>query len=99
MIYNDHGLNFNTLTHLDSIGLIRLGDLGFNRIGLPKTFTVLYGEQPLQLTMGKEADNDLPIGKVLLTKIGEELATVCKALRVEGFIDYVKEKWEKYLPQ
>jgi hypothetical protein len=47
-IYNDHGLNFNTLTHLDSIGLVQFNNLsGFRRIGLPKTFPVFYCGAPL----------------------------------------------------
>jgi len=49
--------------------------------------------------MEKDADNELPIGKVMLTQVGEELATVCKAHGVDGFDDYVKEKWAKYIPK
>lgn len=98
-VYNDRGLNFNTLTHLDSIGLIQFNSLsGFRRTGLTKTFTVRYCQQPLVLTMEKESENQLPIGNILLTKVGEELATVCKAPGVDGFVDYVKEKWKQYLP-
>ncbi|MBO1223639.1 MAG: DUF2806 domain-containing protein [Candidatus Scalindua sediminis] len=98
-VYNDRGLNFNTLTHLDSIGLIQFNSLsGFRRTGLPKTFTVWYCQQPIALTMEKESENQLPIGNILLTKVGEELATVCKAPGVDGFVDYVKEKWKQYLP-
>ncbi len=99
-IYNNLGLNFNTLTHLDSIGLIQFDNLaGFRRIDLPKTFTVFYCQRPLVLTMEKDAENQLPIGNVLLTKVGAELATVCEVPEVDGFDDYVKEKWAKYIPQ
>ncbi len=99
-IYNDKGLNFNTLTHLDSIGLIQFNHLsGFNRQGLPKTFTVSYCGQPLPLTMENEKDNQLSIGKILLTQVGRELATVCSAQGVDGFVDYIKEKWSKHLPE
>lgn len=99
-IYNDHGLNFNTLTHLDSIGLIQFNSLsGFQRKRLPKKIAVLYCGQPLTLTMEKEEDNMLPIGQVLLTNIGIEFVNVCKASGVEGFVDYVKSKWKKYLPE
>jgi len=99
-IYNNKGLNFNTLTHLDSIGLIRFDSLaGFNRTGLPKNFTVLYCGRPLALTMEKDQDNMLPIGHVLLTNVGLELVNVCKVPGVEGFEDYVKGKWEQYLPK
>jgi hypothetical protein len=99
-IYNDNGLNFGTLTHLDSIGLIQFNNLsGFIRKGLPKTFTVSYCGQPLELRMENEKDNNLSIGRVLLTQVGMELALVCQAPGVDGFVDYVKEKWRKYLPK
>ncbi len=98
-IYNDKGLNFNTLTHLDSIGLIQFNNLsGFNLKGLPKTFAVSYCGQPVTLTMENEQGNQISIGGVLLTQVGRELAFVCKAPGVDGFVDYVKEKWRKYLP-
>lgn len=99
-IYNGRGLNFNALTHLDSIGLIRFNSLTeFQRIGLPRDFTVLYCGKPLVLTMEKDSGNRLPIGMVLLTKVGQELATVCKVPGVDGFVDYVKEHWKEYLPE
>lgn len=99
-IYNEKGLNFNTLTHLDSIGLIQFNSLsGFRRKGLPKTFTVSYCGQPLTLTMEDEQSTQLSIGKVLLTQVGIELALICQAPSVDGFVDYVKEKWRKHLPE
>lgn len=99
-IYNDKGLNFNTLTHLDSIGLIQFNNLSaFSRTGLPKTFTVSYCGQPLTLTMENEKDNRLSIGRVLLTQVGIELGLVCQASGVDGFVGYVKEKWSKHLPE
>jgi len=99
-IYNDNGIDFSALSHLDSIGLIQYNDLsGFLRTSLPKTYTVKYCGQPLTLTMENENDNELPIGKVILTQIGMELALVCQAPRVDGFVDYVVNKWDKYLPK
>lgn len=99
-IYNDQGLNFSTLTHLDSIGLIQFDPLsGFSLLNLPKKFVVLYCGQSLFLGMEKETDNKLPMGHVFLTKIGEELATVCPVMGVDGFEEYVKVTWAKYIPQ
>jgi len=98
-IYNEKGLNFNTLTHLDNIGLIQFNNISeFIRTHLPKHFTVTYCGEPLHLTMEKEEGNKLEIGKVLLSQVGIELARVCQAPGVHGFVDYVKEKWNKYLP-
>lgn len=99
-IYNDKGLNFSTLTHLDTIGLIQFNNLtGFARRGLPEKFTVAYCGQPLMLTRKSEKDTKLSVGKVLLTQVGRELALVCQASGVDGFVDYVKDKWSEFLPE
>jgi hypothetical protein len=101
-IYTSNGLNFGMLTHLDSIGLIQFDNFaGFSRTNLPKSFAVLYGTEPMFLTMesDNEEQNKLPIGKVLLTNVGRELATVCNAPRIPKFVEFVKEKWKKFLPE
>ena len=49
--------------------------------------------------MPKEEGNELGIGMVLLTKIGQELAPICGSNPVEGFRDYVMTQWEQYLPK
>lgn len=99
-IYKKHGINFNALIHLESIGLIQFDNLsGFVRLGLPDTFSVLYYGKWLTLEMPKDAGNKLDIGTVLLTKIGQELAPICGSESVEGFRDYVMDKWKQYLPK
>ncbi len=99
-IYNDKGINFSTLSHFDSIGLIQFNSLtGFRRQGIPKTFTVSYCGQPISLVMENEKDNNLLIGMVILTQVGRELASVCQAQGVDGFVEYVKEQWKQYLPE
>lgn len=99
-IYNTHGINFNTLSHLESIGLIQFGNLaGFKRVNLPKVFMVFYYGTPLTLEMPGETGNKLEMGNVLLTKTGQELAPVCGSNPVEGFWDYVRDRWKQYLPK
>ncbi len=93
-IYGKQGFRFNELIHLESIGLIQFGALVFTRLKLPKTFAVLYYGKPVVLNMPNEANNSLGIGKVLLTKIGQELAPICGSKPVEGFFDYVVGKWK-----
>lgn len=98
-IYEEHGITFGALSHLESIGLIQFNHLsGFRRLKLPKKFHVLYYGQPLQLEMPKEEDNELQIGHVLLTKVGQELAPICGSNPIDGFMEYVKEKWKAHLP-
>ena len=98
-IYNRHGINFNALSHLESIGLIQWEGLtSFVREKLPKRVNVYYYGKRLHLNMPRDTDNQLELGMVLLTKIGEELAPICGSKPVEGFYEYVKDRWKRYLP-
>jgi hypothetical protein len=99
-IYEKNGITFSALTHLESIGLVRFENLtGFRSKGLPKTFSVFYYGSPLQLEMPKDSNNELNIGKVLLTKAGQELASICGSRPVDGFMEYVKGKWKAFSPK
>lgn len=99
-IYNQKGIDFEALTHLDSIGLIQFrGPFAFAETDLPKFFEVVYYGCPLKLEMPKEDGNKLDIGQVILTQVGKELANVCKASGVDGFVEYVKEQWKQFLPK
>lgn len=97
-IYNSHGINFRTLSHLKDIGLLKITSLSdFQRVNLPKRFVVHYYSKPLFLEMPKDANNRLDIGRMLLTKIGQELAPICGSNSVDGFYEYVKDKWKQNL--
>lgn len=99
-IYNKYDINFDTLIHLDSIGFVRFDrTANFFRIRLPLKFSIYYYDKPLFLEMPQGADNKLAIGNVLLTRIGKDLASICKRKPVEGFYEYVKDKWKQYLPE
>ena len=99
-IYNNHGIDFGALQHLESIGLVKFEPLaGFLRRDFPKRFTVHYYGRPLNLEMSKDAGNSLKIGKTLLTRTGNELAPICRSKPIDGFLEYVKDQWKHYLPQ
>lgn len=93
-IYNKYGINFTALSDLESIGLIRFdGFVGFKLTEIPKS--VSYFGEPLHLNMSRNFDNKLPVGVVLLTRIGRELEPICKRESVDGFYEYVK-KWREW---
>ncbi len=95
-IYNKHKIDFVSLSHLDSIGLIQFNGLvGFKRTGLPKKVTLLYYDQQALLEFKKESDNEFNIGKVILTKIGHELAPICGSSPDKEFYEYICDKWKK----
>lgn len=93
-IYNRNGLSFNSLAHLESLGLIQFNNIaGFQRLKLPKTVMVFYYGRPTDLTFPADIDNTLEIGQVLLTRAGHQLAQVCGSTQVEGFFDFVYDRW------
>ena len=93
-VYGAQGINFGSLTHLDSIGLINFNNLsGFQRLRLPKTITVHYYGNPLLIEFPKDNDNSLDLGRALLTQTGHQLAPICGSQPVNGFFDYVVERW------
>ncbi len=98
-IYNNKEITFNSLSHLDSIGLIQFNHMGFVKQCLPRKISVSYYGPVLELSFAKETDNELNIGTVMLTKIGQELAPICGSKPVDGFMDYVMENWKNHLPK
>lgn len=96
-IYNNLGINFTSLSHLDSLGLIRSNALtGFGMTVFSKSFAVAYFGQPLQLVIKEGQENKIPIGGIILTQAGKELAQIVKVPGVQGFYDYVKEQWKSH---
>ena len=99
-IYNNHKVNFASLNHLESVGLIQFESLaGFNLSKILKRLDAAYYGKSFILEMPKEVDNELDIGKILLTRIGEELVPICGSKPVEGFWEYVKDRWKEYWPK
>lgn len=97
-IYTNHGVNFDSVQHLDSIGLISFQGPGgqFSRRTDPQGEVAYFGERfTLELPAG--ADGKLVVGRVKLTAIGEELERVSGAEPVPGFKDFVLLRWGKLL--
>jgi hypothetical protein len=93
-IYNKQNINFNTLTHLDNIGLVTFNSFGtFKRTALPRRLRILYYGIPLNIEFPKEKDNDLQFGLIRLTAMGQQLALICGSKPVDGFQDYVIKRW------
>ena len=97
-IYNSKGIDFTSMIHLEHIGLIDFDNLsGFKNLQLPDQFQAHYYGKPLKLDVSKKS-NEIPLGDVVLTKFGQQLAPICGSKPVDGFFEYVKEKWAEYLP-
>ena len=99
-IYNKRGINCDALFHLEAIGLITYaGTVDFVEEDLPRRFFVHYYNKSLLVEISHHTRNVLEVGKVRLTKIGEELAPICGSKSVDGFYEYVKGRWVGYVTE
>ncbi len=99
-VYNRHGIDFGPLSHLESIGLVKLAAPNdFRQTHLPRRFPVYYYGKSLFLEIPPNSENEIMTGKARFTKIGQELAPICGSKPVEGFYEYVKSQWRQYLPK
>jgi hypothetical protein len=96
-IYNGKNINFSTLSHLETIGLIRFETLtGFQRTALPRHLDTAYYGAVVPLDLPNDSDNSVNLGKVLFTHIGHELAPISGSEPVDGFLDFVRDKWRSF---
>ncbi|HET7205492.1 MAG TPA: DUF2806 domain-containing protein [Terriglobales bacterium] len=94
-IYNRSEINFASVSHLESFGLIHVSTPGgFSLSIASKKMTVYYYGKHLELAF-PDANNELQVGHVRLTVAGEELAQICGSMPVEGFYDFVYEHWKR----
>ncbi len=96
-IYTDHEITFMSLSHLESLGLVHFNNLsGYVLQGLGQKGYVHYLGNKVWIEFQQPENNELQLGNVLLTQAGEQLAQICGGQPMEGFIDYVKEKWKSF---
>lgn len=97
-IYTKNGINFDTLNHLEALGLIKFGGItGFSRENLPQKIATMYCRKPLLLDLGDNKPRVIDIGKAILTQVGQELFTLSNAPAVDGFYDYVADRWKQWV--
>ena len=89
-IYNDRQINFETLTHLDDIGLISFAPVaGYIRTELPQHVDIYYYGTALKVECKNPKNNEIKIGNVLFTNVGKQLMRICSSKPIDGFLDYV----------
>ena len=93
-IYTGNGINYGALTHLESLGLIKLVDIGsLQMASLPKSLVVAYFGRRVQITFPNERDNILDFGRSNFTLVGLELLPICASEPVAGFFEYICSSW------
>jgi hypothetical protein len=101
-IYVDAGVHFNSLQHLELMGLIKFEPLaGFARMWGTQQLNdggalVGYYGQPFKLQFPVVAgDYKFSVGKALLTESGKQLAHISGSSANPVFRDYVLDKWNR----
>lgn len=102
-IYSQHGIRFTLLTHLESIGLIRLNLDSTHLLTIDSleenTVADYFGRKVLikfSETKKMCKRNELAIGQAVFTQAGEQLAGICGAKPLDGFFEFLKESWAGY---
>ena len=91
-MYEKQGISERLLKDLETIGLIQLTDGEFTTV-FPKDPVSYYGKE--LLLKCESSIIVLPIGRVQLTKVGEELAPICGAKPVSGFFEMIRDLWQR----
>lgn len=93
-IYQQHGIVFDTLRHLEALGLLQFGEFAAYSTHFSQTRkAVLYFGRMLLVEFQSGLPLALPVGHVLLTNAGSELAPFSGATPIDGYFEFVEEKW------
>lgn len=94
-VYKDNGVNYETLIHLASIGLVRYQSLGIHEDDLPRQPVLTYFDRQVKLNLPGETRNKLELGVVIFTRMGLELAPISGAQPLSVAYDYTVAKWRR----
>ena len=97
-IYKKNGIGYETLMHLESLGLIQ-HSLTEMILTTESTDIDKFSYHGSILVMEVPNNGDLLVGHVLLTKTGEEICQLFENEPVKGFFEYVKKQWKAYIPK
>lgn len=95
-IYTSIGINFESLNHLEYLGLISFNSLtGYSFNLSSPELTLFYYGKPIKFTFQNSNNNQLQIGFALLTKAGKELAPISGSKQSNDFLKYLIEELGK----
>lgn len=93
-IYKANGITFESLKHLDAIGLVSFESIGgYQRQGFQKQAVAFYYGQPTLLEFPAELNNQMEVGHALLTSAGKQLLAICGSQRSEPLYEHVIRRW------
>ena len=93
--YCNNNIAFTQLSHLDSIGLIKYDAVqGFAALTTNNILKAKYFNDDLLFEFQQEPDDGLDVGCVILTKSGQELASICGATKNKEFLNYISNYYK-----
>lgn len=96
-IYTASGINYGTVRYLDSAGLISYGGISHTNMTLERGEEISYYGNTLTVEEPKNGSFGMDVGVVNFTTVGGELFPICGSKPVDGFLEYLRLKWEKHL--
>lgn len=99
-VYGEEGINFDVLTHLETLGLVTFDATTPFVFKAPRTTVQLEyfgrGVSISQNPVSLEPSAPLEIGSTLLTRVGQELAPISGATPKDSFFSYVLSTWNSH---
>ena len=90
------GLSFDEINHLSMIGLTTHASIGYSNICDTDEPSLSYFEGRYKLVFQTENyERELSLGRVLLSEIGQELATICDVEPIPNFVSDLEAYWLK----
>ena len=95
-IYKTSGVHAGLLHHLEAIGLLSIASQNIVFHMKREKLMTTYFDNSIIITPTSD-DNKfiIPIGKINLSQISQELFPICGAKKNDAFFDYVINKWEQ----
>ena len=98
-VYKKQGIDFEVLSHLDSIGLVSFEPMGykvdysFQEETKERLIPVFYYTKKMLIHIQPTKQYSLCTGQVRFTTIGTELFSICGAKENDNFYEYMVKKW------
>ncbi|MEM5474671.1 DUF2806 domain-containing protein [Hoeflea sp. AS60] len=99
-VYKNNDLTFINIMDLEELGLVHYDPVNNYQLRNRKGHSQLYYfERIIGLYFGDDDNKSLDIGNLILTQTGRELAKLTNVDRVDGYYEYVAQKWKKWIEE
>lgn len=93
-MYSKNGINFESVQHLDSLGLIKFNSVsGFKleqRGEKGGQFLIEYNEYKFWVKIADDKNTELSVGHLMYTQQGLELLKICSPKNNKDFLEYLR---------